>query len=245
MDTKDNVKVLNKALDILECFTETNRELTTTDLAKLTGLSTTTVFRIVKTLEARHYLHQHDNKCYSLGIKLTYLNTISLNTTLEELKKVAQPFMAKLRNQINESISIYVRDGLKRICITRLESTNTLRQVIRVGDLYDLNIGATGKLLIAYTTGSVQNRILSHFPELQKEYLDNIKQAGYAISSGERAEGVSAIAVPILGPNNEIIATLSLSGPSNRVLSKDLDDKIIKIKQVGHELSMTLKERNK
>jgi len=238
MDTKDKVKVLDKALDILECFAETNRELTTTDLSKLTGLSTTTVFRIVKTLEARHYLHQYDNKRYTLGIKLTHLSAIGHNANLEELKKIAQPFMAKLRDQINESISIYVRDGFKRICITRLESTNSLRQVIRVGDFYDLNIGATGKLLIAYTTGSIQERILSHFPNLSKEDLYVIRQAGYAISSGERAEGVSAIAVPILGPNNEMIAALSLSGPTSRLLSKDLDDKIIKIKQVGHELSM-------
>lgn len=244
MATESKVKVLDKALDILECFSESKQELSLTELADLTQQSPSTAYRIIKTLESRHFLIRHENKKFSLGLKLMYLGSLGTGSAIERLKNLALPIMSKLREEVNESISIYIREGNKRICITRLESTNSLRQVIRIGDKYDINQGATGKILLAYEPKTTQQTILlDDFPQWEKT-IQQVQHDGYAISSSERAEGVSAIAVPILGVNNTILAALSLSGPTNRLLDKDLQSKIAAVIHFGQEISNAIQNES-
>lgn len=240
MATESKVKVLDKALDILECFSESKQELSLSELAELTQQSTSTAYRIIKTLESRNFLIRHENKKFSLGLKIMYLGGLGTGSTIERLKNISLPIMSKLREEVNESISIYIREGNKRICITRLESTNSLRQVIRVGDKYNINQGATGKILLAYASEITQQTILlDEYPKWITTF-QQIQHDGYAISSSERAEGVSAIAVPIFGLNNTILAALSLSGPTNRLLDKDIQNKISSVIYFGHELSKAI-----
>lgn len=228
MKTTDNnnIKVLDKALDILECFSATKQECSLTELAEYTGLSSSTIFRIVKSLEARKYLYKQENKKYALGIKIAYLGSIGMGSTFEALKSIAFPYMTELRNQIDESISIYVRDGDKRICIFRLESTFSLRQVIRLGDLYSLQFGATSKILLAYAPLTLQKAILGTDFSAQRSHLDSVRNNGYAVSSGERESGVSAIAAPIFKEDGTVLAALSLSGPTARIVDNNMESKI-------------------
>lgn len=240
METSANIKVLDKALDILEIFSDDTPELSLSEIAKRTGMSTSTAFRIVKTLESRHFLHRHENKKFSLGVKFAYLGKIGIGTTWETLKDIALPYMHALRREVNESISIYVRDGDKRVCITRLESTDSLRQVIKLGDRYSLQEGATGKILLAYGDDKLQKAILLDSYQDKVEDFKKIRQSGYAISTGERAAGVSAIAVPILGKENMIIGSLSLSGPTYRLLDNNIQNKIQSAIKFGKEISKEL-----
>lgn len=226
MKSNDTVKVLDKALDILECFSMAEQEFTIKELSSHAGLSTSTAFRIIKTLENRQYLYRQENKKYSLGLKLSYLGTLGTSAAWEILKHTALPHMKLLRSLVNESISIYIRDGDKRVCITRLESTNSLRQVIRIGDLYNLTEGATSKILVAYASETVQSSLLGENLTTKKAFLDKIRNDGYAVSHGERAAGVSAIAAPIFNADGSIMASLSLSGPTTRIDDKQLPMKI-------------------
>jgi len=46
------------------------------------------------------------------------------------------------------------------------------------------------------------------------EELTRTRERGYAISTGELDEGVTAIGVPIKGGSGEVLASLSISGPT-------------------------------
>ena len=66
-----NIRVLDRALDVLECFSEDTRELNLMDVVEKTGLSASTAHRIIRGLERRDYLSRNeDTKRYSLGCLL-------------------------------------------------------------------------------------------------------------------------------------------------------------------------------
>ena len=65
------VQALERALDILECFSFQKRELSLTDLVNQTGLNKTTVKRLISNLTTRGYLQQEpQSKKYQLGMRL-------------------------------------------------------------------------------------------------------------------------------------------------------------------------------
>ncbi len=63
------VQALERALDILECFSFQNRELSLTDFVNHTGLNKTTVKRLISNLTARGYLQRDpQSKKYQLCV---------------------------------------------------------------------------------------------------------------------------------------------------------------------------------
>lgn len=65
------VQSLERALDILNCFTFQNREMSLSEVVKLTKLNKTTAKRLISNLTYRGYLQQDLNtKRYQLGLRL-------------------------------------------------------------------------------------------------------------------------------------------------------------------------------
>src|SRR4030042_5826402 len=72
---KDNnpysIRVIERTINLLECFLYQPNEYTMADVAKLTNLPITTVFRIIQTLQKHNFLaYDALSNRYSLGIKL-------------------------------------------------------------------------------------------------------------------------------------------------------------------------------
>src|SRR3981081_203787 len=83
-DKRQNVKSLFKMLDVLECFSASDRELSVIQMAQRTGLPRTTVHRIVESLRSVGFLEREASReRYRLGLKLFELgNTAITNLPL-------------------------------------------------------------------------------------------------------------------------------------------------------------------
>ena len=72
------VQALERALDIVDCFSFQRRELGLSEIAEMTGLNMTTAKRLISNLTRRGYLQQvPDTKRYQLGIRLFELGELS------------------------------------------------------------------------------------------------------------------------------------------------------------------------
>mgnify|MGYP000503104730 CR=1 FL=1 len=90
-------------------------------------------FRIVNTLERRQYLTRSDaSKKYRLGPKALALGYSSHWT--ENVVTLAKPYLRRLQQLFNETVSIYIAEGEFRICLDHVESTHSLRRVIPIGE---------------------------------------------------------------------------------------------------------------
>ena len=114
--------------------------MTLKDIAEHTHLNTSTAFRIVNTLERRQYLTRNDtSKQYRLGPRALALGYSSHWT--ENVITLAKPYLRRLQQLFNETVSIYIAEGDCRICLDHVESTHSLRRVIPIGESLPLYKG--------------------------------------------------------------------------------------------------------
>ena len=203
----NGTRAVERALEIIECFTEENYELGISDIAKKVALSKATTYRIIKTMEAKGYVVQEPvTQKYRLGPRVLRLSSLFL--TGLDFRRIALPYMHKVRDLLNESVNLFIASGMNRICIERIECTQPLRRVLKVGDSFPLERGAAGKVLLAFGAGTGQAGDANE--------LAVIRRQGYAVTHGDRADGASSVAAPIFDHRGEIVAAFAISGPTAR-----------------------------
>ncbi len=234
-----NVKAVERALNILNCFSREKPRLSLNEIAKAIELYPSTASRIINTLENMGYLKRDDKTLeYSLGYKLANLGAICLADG--DLRSIARPYLISLRNLYNESVGLYIVNKNQRVCIDCVPSTQPLHRVIDIGTRMSMTRGASGKLLLAYMPDSVIQNFLFEDPLLSMKQIEEIRKNGYAMSINEHEQNLSSIATPIFNAEHKVIAALFISGPSFRLPPEQMEDISNRMKQVSGEISSQL-----
>lgn len=200
-----------------------------------------TVFRILKTMENGNFIQKNaDNHRYSLGFQFFRLGSIYQNQL--DFRTTALPIMQKIVDESSETVELNIIDQLSRVCIEKIDSPLDVRNFVRVGERKPLHLGASGKILLAFLDNAERERVLRLLEEkhdLQlmnfKKELKRIQEKGYSFTKGERVPGSFAIAAPILGAGGELVASVTLAGPIQR-LSEERENNLI------HLLTRSAKE---
>ena len=236
--TEDDKGVLAHVCAILDCFTIDRPEIGVREVARMTGLTTSTAGRLMASMKERGILKQNGgSRSYTLGMRL--LTWTGVYLTALDIRTVSQPVMTELQQSTQETISLYVLDGTDRVCVERLESPQNVRIIARLGRRLPLYAGSAGKAILAYLPESKVREVidssgLSPFtartitdPTLLLEELEKVRQKGYAVSFGEWIQDATGIAAPIFGVGKEVLGSLTISGPSQR-FSKEVIDRYAK-----------------
>lgn len=219
---RHTVRAVERALDILLCFAATDGELGLTEIANRVNLHKSTVYRLLGSLEARGFVRRtRAADRYRLGYAA--LELASHVSRSDDLPIVALPDMIALRDELGETISLYVRAGNERVRVQSVEGTQAIRRVARVGQRFPLYVGASGKVLLAYSNESIKAEVLRRdtlpadvdSADLARQ-LDSVRSRGYAVSIEEREAGAAAVAAPIFDRAENIAASLAVSGPAER-----------------------------
>ena len=212
------------------------------EIAEKTGLSSSTALRILQALAEHDFIVKNSqDKTYRLGNKILWLAE-RMSRESHELRKTAYMYMLAMNEKYNEDVRLFVPDGHSKLCIESIESRRELRQVVLVGTRHDLIRGAAGKIMIAYMNDSDRRRLIED-ESLFKMY-DSVREAGYAVSNGEREQGLFGIAVPVTDAEGRLVAAVSLSGPSVRFSSEDLKERINAMTEMGKKISAAWQKRN-
>ena len=142
------IESIKRAIQVLNSFSLEEKELGVTELSKRLNLHKSTVHRILVTLASEGIVVKNqDNQKYRLGIILFKLGSIVQQQL--EIRECALPIMEDLAQKTKESIYLNVISGRKRISIEKVESSNYVRRVIRLGESLPLYTGGSGKVLLA------------------------------------------------------------------------------------------------
>lgn len=229
-----NIRAIERAFKLLECFSTQNPQIGVTELAESIGLPKATTFRIAETLEQLGYLNKDEGKqAYTISAKVLRLGQVFLDNL--DFRTVAISYMKKIRDTLDETISLYIVVNNKRVCVERFNSSQSLRRVVTVGDEVPLDRGASGKVLLAFSNLNFG---------FDEEVLENVRRNDYAYSSNERGEGISAIAVPLRNFKGEVIAALTISGSSIRYNEESVPRYITLMKETAAEISAKLGYKN-
>ncbi len=239
---KHTVRAVERALDILLCFTEAS-ELGLAQITKKVSLHKSTVFRLLQTLEQKGFIIKNsETEKYRLGYRI-----LELSNHLSGINDPAilfLPEMQRLRNEVDETISLYVRDGLDRIRIQAIESEQPIRRVAPIGARMPLYVGAASKVLVTFENPIERSSIMDKLEAQQmidrvsfEEMINEIRSNGFATSFEERELGAASIAVPIFNKSKKLIAAISISGPVNRLTHEKMNNNIKELLEVASQLS--------
>lgn len=212
------VRSITRAVDVLQLFDVDHPTRTLREIVSMTDLPKTTAVRVVATLESLGLLVDQRDSTYGPGAG--FLRWVDLARSLWDVSPDVRRVMATLVDTCGETVNIYIRQGLHRTSIAQVEGTTTVRSVVKVGVPYALETGASAKVLLGGAPESVLRQIIDLNPELDagalRREVAGIREAGYAVTHGERELGASAVAAPILSADGRVIAGLSASGPTSR-----------------------------
>ncbi|MEU7871700.1 IclR family transcriptional regulator [Dactylosporangium sp. NPDC049140] len=234
------VRSVQRALDILTLLTEDRPLVSIRDIVEGTGLAKTTVIRLVQTLEQCGLLWG-TTAGYMAGPGLWRWAHLARRSW--ELPPETQRMMRDLAARRRETVNVYVARDIYRVCVAQQESPQPLRHVVHIGDELPLWAGASSKVLLRNATPARLLRVArsspygdQHIRRLQ-EWIDEAAHQGYAVSHGEREEGLSAVAVPIFSRAGAVVAVLSLSGPTLRFPEERVTEFAADLKDVAQRMS--------
>ncbi|WP_233191831.1 MULTISPECIES: IclR family transcriptional regulator [unclassified Sporosarcina] len=249
----DNEKYLSnsilRGLEVLKMFSVENQTLSLAEIASNLGVSRTTPYRILYTLEECGYIYQDSHtKRYGLRPKVLELGYTYLNSL--ELPELAAPYLEKLRDETGMSSHMGILDGNDIVYIARYPARSVATITINVGSHLPVHATAMGKCLLAHLPEENKEELLSKLQVLQipdapivevkklRDELQSIKEKGYVFHKGEFETGVWSVACPIFGKDNKVIAAINIAITQHAANEELMEEKIIPaVCQVAREIS--------
>jgi DNA-binding IclR family transcriptional regulator len=210
---------LRRAIGVLELFDMGREQLSLSEISGLTGVPVASAFRILQILTELGVLERDGAKSYSIGTKLWELGTRS--SRLLNLRDVAMPFMEGLQRTVRQHTMLSVLVDGEALVVECLVSRNDV-PFSRVGGRLPLHAASPGLLLLAMSDGQKQEKVLGSrlprytpqtivSPDALRQQLSQIRRQGFAVAEETINAGSGGIAVPIYGPQGEILAALSVT----------------------------------
>ncbi|MCS0542519.1 IclR family transcriptional regulator, partial [Aeromonas veronii] len=228
MEDKSTSQTLRRGLLVLDQYDKKGQEYSAKELAERLDISSTVTFRLVNTLLECGYLEKNRiSGKYRLGFA-AYKLGLNANPHFL-LQQVAMPYLEKLAEKTQETVSMHVLNPLtlKGICIVSLESPKQIKFSTPVGIIRPLYLGGSKKVLLAFMNREQQEQVFKGaiaegFTKINelKQDLEEIKNRGYAFSEGEVYKGAFNISVPILSSKGDLLAGISITLP---VYRKEMD----------------------
>lgn len=234
MDKGSGVGVLDKAavvLSALEAGPATLAQLVTS-----TGLARPTAHRLAVALEHHRLVSRDLQGRFVLGPRLSELAAAAGE---DRLLAGAGPVLAALRDATGESAQLFRRQGDQRICVAAAELPSGLRDSVPVGATLSMHAGSAAQVLLAWEEPDRLHRGLQG-ARFTATMLSGVRRRGWAQSVAEREPGVGSVSAPVRGPSGKVIASVSISGPLQRLTRQPGRLHAAAVVGAGQRLSETL-----
>jgi DNA-binding IclR family transcriptional regulator len=162
-------------------------------------------------LEAHRLLARDADGRFLLGDRLGELAAAAPDPLLA----AAAPVLAWVRDQCGESAQLYRRDGTERVCVAVAERASGLRTTVPVGARLPLTAGSGAQVLCAWADPTSLDRL--DMTAFSVRSLAEIRRRGWAQSVAQREPGVASVSAPVFGPDQALLAAISISGPVERL----------------------------
>lgn len=241
------MSVLEKATQILDVVAEAPDAATLTSIAQRLGQPRSSIHRLLSELVQLGLLFRVGPANYAPGPRLARWGEAAGGAS--DIVRISKSTMVRLRDAVGESVHLYVRQRDRRVCVSAVEGNYELRHFTEVGKPLPLSVGASGKLLLAFADPATQAQELRRVakepltpraPTIEQlaDQLESIRATEWAVSFGEREEGLAAAAVPIRDQAGAVQAALSISGPTARLGSGRLEALRSELSQAARVISV-------
>lgn len=163
-------------------------DATASELARRTGLSTSTAHRLALSLVDYDFLRRESTGNYSLGRRFVR----------SRLEIIGLSYLTELREKTGETIQLWIRRGDSRVCVVSVDSRYELKATLPVGASLALPQGSSGRLLA-----------------FDPDAMASVEAKGWVESVGLRTPGLGSVSAPIT-QKDHVIASICLAMPLSR-----------------------------
>ncbi|GAA1018151.1 IclR family transcriptional regulator [Acrocarpospora pleiomorpha] len=216
---------LDRAAAILGAFDATHRELTLAALVARSGLPRSTTHRTAGRMLQLGWLDKPRSR-YRIGNRL--FEIASLAPIRMELREAVLPFLQDLHHATKITAQLGVLEGGQILVVEKITGHRAMPMLSQVGGIIPAYCSALGRAILAYSDPPVIEAVLGAplpartprtltSPVAIMRELTAVPERGWAIDREEGVIGVSCVAAPIFGPLGDVVAALSVTGPSQLV----------------------------
>jgi DNA-binding IclR family transcriptional regulator len=245
------VRVIDKAFNVLRVLSQTDHDADLAALAEQTSLPKSTLVRILSTLKL-HNAVQQDPKTrrYRLGWGLIHLGKSAERQF--DLERIVRPYLEQLSKESGETASLAILEGMRAIYLAQELSDSIIRGVPPIGAELELHCTAVGKVLLTSFSDDLFDALISEYglPRATEKTIDNSEQLrneiaaiatrGYALDDEEAERGGRCIAAPILDNSGNVVAAISITGPTSRIELHRVEEYAGIVKRVAGKVSEAL-----
>ena len=245
-----SIQSVERAMLLLKEFGLSGPELGVTEASKRLGLHKSTVSRLLGTLERGGFVEQvSDTRRYRLGLQLATL--AGLAVTQLDLSSAARPYLVNLAAQSEETATLSVLDGDEAVNIDQVPGPHPVKDLGWIGRRLPLHASAGGKPLLASLPAEQLERWLQQplpaytertvtSPEQLRRELQEMLARGYVIVPEEYEPGLTAVGAPVYDYHQEIVASITISGPTFRMHPEYLQTAARLVKEAAEQISARL-----
>jgi DNA-binding IclR family transcriptional regulator len=218
-------------LDIAEFLVQRSRPFGITELARELGISTNSVFRILRRLHDRGYADlDEESGGYELGTGFFRLG-MRLSTRFDTRTR-ARPHLEWLAAQTGETATIQIPDGDRVLVLDAANPPAAFFFHIVVGSRFYYHCNAMGKCILAFLSDAeLQATLPKRLPaptdntitdrkRLAAE-LAGVRKTGIGYDRQEYTTGVFCIGCPLFDVNERVTGGVGISGLAVRWTDRD------------------------
>jgi len=237
------------AFDVLERVAVAGEELGVSELAQQLGVTKGSVFRHLKTLVERGYLSQNPQTSkYRLGVQSYVLGQAAAGGI--DLLSASVEAIRDLRDELGLTVVLSMLQGRRLMVVETLLGKSSLEIGVRIGTELQLHCNAQGKVALAFARQLSVDQLPAELPvitantltrreELARE-VGEVKRQGWAAAIEEETLGISAIAAPVMGHNEEFIGTVALVATVQNIAREASVDQVQALKKAALRASWNL-----
>jgi IclR family KDG regulon transcriptional repressor len=226
-----SVRALDRAIDILECFTHRQKELSRPEIVDITGLDRSTTRRLLANLARRGFIEEAASTGrYRLGLRLFEMGGIVFSSF--SLPGSATESLSILQGRVSGTIMLAARSGDHFVIVDKREGVFGGLAMVSMrsetGTVRPLTYGPIGRVFMSTFSKSAARALLEKYPLEEHtpysikdvdqflEGLSAVRDFGYAMDVNEVVEGIMGLAAPIAGVSGEIVGVLCVGVPATR-----------------------------
>ena len=241
------VQSVERSLDIIETLVTEPHGMGISQISESTGMSKSTVHRLLSTLLERGYVTKTHDSSYKVGLKLIEAASVYLNSL--ELHTEARPYISRIAHDLGLTSHLGIIEGDQVVYIERMDMISSIQLYHQIGLRVPAYTSSLGKcLLSAYSHEELElvmkdctfqkftDKTITSFEEFRKE-MHEVRKKGWAIDDQESEEDHRCIGAPIFDYRGDIIAAVSASGSLSQLPDERIEAVAEYLKSTALEIS--------
>ena len=245
-----HLSTVDRALTLLDLFSESRPESGLSELARLAGYDKATTRRFLVALGNHGYVEQDpESRKYRLGAAL--LRLANVRETTFPVTDLVLPILNRLRDSTAETAHFSLVAGNSMATVMIAESPRANRVSLEQGERLPLHSTASGIAWLAFAPDKTVQRILAKplkpltsktetDPERLRKQIETARVNGFAVADQSHEDDVHGIAAPVFNANAHASGAIAVATPASRVTPETAQQIQMAVHQAALEITNVL-----